>query len=130
MYNSDPMNKEFDIRARTFRFSIQIVILVRSLPKDAGGYTIGDQVIRSGTSIGANIEEAQNASSTKEFIRSMTIALKEARETEYWLKILYEVKLADLGLIEALRLEVNELVKILTAIVKKTKANHFNKVAI
>lgn len=80
-------------------------------------------MIRSGTSVGANIEEAQNSGSRKEFIHTLTIALKEARETEYWLKIINEVKLTDQNLVKELLVEVNELVKILTVIVKKTKIN-------
>ena len=115
--------KIFDIRERSFQFGVEIIKLIKSLPRDTAGFAIGGQVIRSGTSVGANIEEAQNSGSRKEFIHTLTIALKEARETEYWLKIINEVKLADQNLIEGLLLEVNELIKILTAIIKKTKIN-------
>ena len=127
MYNSNSKSKKeskiFDIRDRTFHFGVKIVKLVRSLPRDTAGFAIGNQIIRSGTSIGANVEEAQNCGSRKEFVHTMTISLKEARETEYWLKILNEVKLADKDLIGNLLLEVNELIKILTAIIKKSKLN-------
>lgn len=121
MYNSDPKNKVFDIKERTFKFGIQIVKLVMFLPKNSTGFAIGNQLIRCGTSIGANTEEAQNASSKKEFIHTLTIALKEARETEYWLKIINEVKLAEQPVTKDLLLEVNELVRILTTIVKNSK---------
>ncbi len=123
MYNSGSENKVFDIRERTFNFGVRIVKLVMSLPKNTAGIAIGNQLIRSGTSIGANTEEAQNCGSKKEFIHTMTIALKEARETEYWLKIINEVKLADKDLVSSLLLEVNELIKILTSIIKKSKLN-------
>ena len=115
--------KIFDIRERSFQFGVEIIKLIKSLPRDTAGFAIGGQVIRSGTSVGANIEEAQNSGSRKEFIHTLTIALKEARETEYWLKIINEVKLADQNLIEGLLLEVNELIKILATIIKKTKIN-------
>lgn len=122
MYNSEP-SKIFDIRERSFRFGVEIVKLVLKFPRDTAGFAIGGQVLRSGTSVGANIAEAQNSGSRKDFIHTLTIALKEARETEYWLKIINEVKLADQTLINKLPLEVNELIKILTVIVKKTKLN-------
>ena len=122
MYNSEP-SKIFDIRKRSFKFGVEIVKFVKSFPRDTMGFAIGGQVIRSGTSIGANIEEAQNCGSRKEFIHTLTISLKEARETEYWLKIINEVKLADQNLVKGLLLEINELIKILTVIVKKTKIN-------
>ena len=107
MYNLDPQKKIFAIRERSFRFGVEVVKLVRSLPKDTAGFAIGSQVIRSGTSVGANIEEAQNCGSRKEFIHTLTIALKEARETEYWLKIINEIKLAGQSPVKSLLLEVN-----------------------
>ncbi|MBI3103532.1 four helix bundle protein [Candidatus Daviesbacteria bacterium] len=120
MYKEAPI---YHIRERSLKFSIRIVQLVRTFPKDTSGFAIGNQIIRSGTSVGANIEEAQNCGSKKEFIHTMTIALKEARETEYWLKITNEVKLTDKDLVSNLLLEVNELIKILTSIIKKSKLN-------
>lgn len=87
------------------------------------GYAIGNQIIRSGTSIGANVEESQNAQSRKDFIHGMTIALKEARETEYWLKILEQTKTFPANETVYLKNEVNELVKILTVIIKNSKQN-------
>lgn len=122
MYNSKHP-KIFNIRERSFRFGVEIVKLVKAFPRDTAGFAIGGQVLRSGTSVGANIEEAQNCGSRKDFIHTLTISLKEARETEYWLKIINEVKLADQDLVVALLLEVNELIKILTTIIKKTKIN-------
>jgi len=64
---------------RTFKFGVEIIKLVSQIPKNASGYAISSQIVRSGTSIGANVEESQNSGSKKEFIRGMTIALKEAR---------------------------------------------------
>lgn len=120
MYKTS-QQKVFNIQKRSFLFGVAIVKFIRSLPKDTTGFAIGNQLIRSGTSIGANVEEAQNCGSKKEFTHTLTIALREARETEYWLKIINEVELAGQSTVNNLLLEVNELVKILTTIVKKSK---------
>ena len=77
------------LQERTLKFSIRIVNLCKFLRENGGtGYDLSKQLIRSGTSIGANVEEAQNAESKPDFIHKMSISLKEARETNYWLKIL------------------------------------------
>lgn len=118
-----PSKRTFDIQERSFNFSVNIIHLVSLLPKTTAGYTIGNQIMRSGTSVGANIEEAQNAGTRKEFIRGFTIALKEARETEYWLRLILETKLIDQITVSPLLEEIVELIKILTTIIKKTKEN-------
>lgn len=115
--------KKQDIEERTFQFGVSIVKLAISLPKNVAGYKIGDQVIRSGTSIGANVTEAQNSSTKKEFIHSMTIALKEARETLYWLKIICETNLVTKEVLNNIINENIEIIKILTTIIKNTKKN-------
>lgn len=121
MDNSDPNKKVFDIRERTLKFSVLIIKLVSLLPRNAAGFAIASQLVRCGTSIGANVEEAQDASSKKDFIHGLVIALKEARETEYWLKVIKESELvSESKLAEGLQ-EVNELIKILTTIVKRSK---------
>ena len=80
-------------------------------------------MIASGTSIGANVEEAQSASSKKDFINKMTIALREAKETRYWLRIFYSCDLADKIKLEKLMEECLEIVKIITTIIKNSKTN-------
>ena len=120
MYNSS----KIDICNRTCNFSTNIILFINSLPRTTAGITIGNQVIRSGTSIGANVEESQNASSRKDFLRGVTIALKEARETEYWLKLIQSTELlGNINDLTVLLQEINELIKILTTIIKNTKAN-------
>lgn len=121
MYNLHVAERIFDIRERTFKFGVRIVKLVANLPKNTVGFAISNQLIRSGTSVGANIEEAQNSSSKKEFIRSLTISLKEARETNYWLRIIEETKLANGEKLTELLEEVKEIIKILITIIKKSK---------
>lgn len=81
------LNKK-DLLERFFKFAIEIIKLAGKLPKTPAGYAIASQIIRSGTSIGANSEEAQDAISRKEFLKTINISLKEARETCYWLKII------------------------------------------
>ena len=114
------------IPERTFKFSVKIIELVSKLPRTSSGIAISNQVVRSGTSVGANVEEAQNSASKKEFIHTMTIALKEARETYYWLRLIEESKLAFDLLV--LKRENLEIVKILTSSVKKLKLGYNSSV--
>ncbi|EKD64956.1 MAG: hypothetical protein ACD_50C00232G0005, partial [uncultured bacterium] len=79
--------EKFDITVRCFNFGVDIVRLANKLPKTPAGFAIASQIIRSGTSVGANVVEAQDAISKKEFIRMMFISLKECRETLYWLAL-------------------------------------------
>lgn len=110
-----------DILERLFKFSITIIKLASELPRTPAGFAIASQVIRSGTSIGANAEEAQDAISRREFLTKMNISLKEARETRYWLMIIKESKLISGLLIEELISESNEIIAILVVSVRKLK---------
>ncbi|TAE60113.1 MAG: four helix bundle protein [Nostocales cyanobacterium] len=114
-----------DIQERTLTFSIRIVNLCKFLRENGGtGYDLSKQLIRSGTSIGSNIEEAQNAESKADFIHKMSISLKEARETNYWLKILIATeKQLEQRLLPLLN-ESNELISIIHAIIKNSKTNN------
>jgi len=107
------------IPVRTFKFAVNIIELVSKLPRSFSGNAISNQIVRSGTSIGANVEEAQNSASKKEFIHGMTIALKEARETYYWLRLIEES--GTLSGLSSLKSENLEIIKILTSSVKKAK---------
>ncbi len=109
-----------DIRDRTFRFGVQIVKMSNRLPRTAAGFELAKQIIRSGTSIGANVEEADAGESKKDFVHKLSIALKEAQETRYWLRIIIESQLiADEG-IQLLLKESDELVRIINTIIKNT----------
>ena len=85
-------------------------------------YVISKQLLRSGTSIGANIEEATAAQSKKDFLHKMSIASKEARETSYWLRLLKDSNLINFSIDEYLN-EINQMIKIITKIVKTTSEN-------
>jgi len=110
----------FDIRDRTRKFAVRIIKLVKNLPNDTSGREIGRQLLRAGTSIGANLEEADGASTRKDFFHKVSIAYKEARESEYWLALILESKLfnnpRNVKEAESLRKEAIELSKILFSI--------------
>ena len=111
-----------DLTERTFRFAGRIIRLCRSLDDLAGVYwVVSRQLAKSGTSVGANIEEAQGAQSRADFNAKMYIALKESRETLYWLRLLIESELVPADQLRELTEESDQLVRILTAITKKTR---------
>ena len=114
------MEEKPDIRSRTFAFSVKIIELYKNIKFEQKEYTLGQQVLRSGTSIGANVEEATAAQSKNDFIAKMSIALKESRETNYWLRLLSKTGYYD-G--EALTKESEEIMNILGAIIRTTKKN-------
>jgi four helix bundle protein len=105
--------KVFDLKERTMRFSLQIIQFLESLPEGYTVQTLGRQLLRSATSIGANIIEAQAASSRKDFVNFYNIALKSANESKYWLALLKNSKKADAFDIEKFEGESDELARIL-----------------
>lgn len=111
--------KENLVQDKSFEFSLHIIDLFQQLQQEKE-FVISKQLLKSGTSIGANIEEAIAAQSKKDFLSKMSIALKEARETRYWLKLLNKSDLTNLDVTEYFRKSV-ELINILSAIVKSTK---------
>ena len=106
---------------RCYRFSIAIIKLTRDLPEKRVYWTVSDQVVRSATSIGANIIEGKSASSKKDFIRYYEIALKSANETKYWLGLLRDALNIDKTEINKSMKETTELAKILAASVLTMK---------
>ncbi len=82
--------KENVIKAKSYAFALRIVKLYRYLIDEQKIYTLADQVLRSGTSIGANIEEGCSGQSKKDFVAKLSISLKESKETHYWLRLLYD----------------------------------------
>lgn len=109
---------------KSFNFSVRILKLYRFLLKqDRSLEPILKQVLRSGTSIGANITEAQNAPSTKDFINKLNISLKEARESEYWLNLFKASDIIDEKSFKSLHEDCKELIKLLIAIIKTAKSN-------
>ncbi|MFO0825601.1 MAG: four helix bundle protein [Gemmataceae bacterium] len=116
------MNRPFEITERTFEFGVLIVQFCEKLGQRAGARrTLANQLLRAGTSIGANVEEAQAGYSRKEFICKYQIALKEARETRYWLRIISHARLVAADAVQELIQEATELSRILGAIVVKAR---------
>ncbi len=113
-------DSQADIRSRTIEFSVQIIELYKYLQIDKKEYMLGKQLLRSGTSIGANVEEATAAQSKKDFIAKMSISLKEARETNYWLRLLKRT-----GYIQKNEMikESEEIMNILGAIIRTSRKN-------
>jgi len=121
------MNAELNIKERSFRFAVRVVNLCKILEtQDRVSKTLANQLLRSGTSIGANVEEAQAGQSKADFIAKMSIARKEARETHYWLRLLKESEIvSDTQLSEIIK-EADEIIRILTAIVKTSQTRNSN----
>lgn len=112
-----------DLPERTFAFAVKIVELCRLLDEKPGiPRTLANQLLRSGTSIGANVEEGQASQSEADFIAKYSIACKEARETQYWLRLLIASNITEEAPINDLMKECTEILAILTVIVKKLKA--------
>jgi four helix bundle protein len=112
------------VLGKSFNFSVRILKLYRFLLKqDRSLEPILKQILRSGTSIGANITEAQSAPSTKDFINKLNISLKEARESEYWLNLFKASDIIDEKSFKSLQEDCKELIKLLIAIIKTAKSN-------
>lgn len=115
--------KQSIIKERSFLFVLAIIRLTKQLERSYENIVIIKQIIRSVTSIGANIEEALGSNSKKEFIHSMNIAKKETRETSYWLRLLMEINSERKEEILELINENQEILYILTKIVKTSMVN-------
>lgn len=112
-----------DIVERTFDFSVRIVKLCQVLDEKPGvSRILAGQVLRAGTSIGANIEEAQSGQSKADFISKISIACKEVRETHYWLRLLASTDIIPRNKLTSLTDEANQLTAILTTIIKNARA--------
>ena len=103
-------------------FALRIIRLYKFLKEDKLAFVLSKQVLRSGTSIGANIRESVNAQSRMDFINKLNIALKEANETEYWLELLHESNVIDDKQFESIYNDCGKLVATLTKIIKTTKS--------
>ena len=109
---------------KSFAFAIRIIKLYRWLYKQHPEIApLAKQILRSGTSIGANAEEADSAFSKKEFAAKLGISLKESRETKYWLRLFYATEYLDESMFLSMRGDNDELMRLLTAILKTTRQN-------
>jgi four helix bundle protein len=115
--------KENIIEQKSFDFAVRIIHLYKTLCTEKKEYVLSKQLVRAGTSIGANVQEAQAAQSKKDFIAKMVIASKEARETSYWLKLLLATEYLDKTdiTIREIQSDLNDIINILTKIVKTSQ---------
>ncbi|WP_457592299.1 four helix bundle protein [Hydrogenimonas sp.] len=117
------MDEKNEIASLSFRFAVRIVKLYKFLTEDGGEFILSKQLLRSGTSIGANVAEAQSAQSKKDFISKMSIAQKEARESNYWIQLLLETgylpKKSDK--VKSLQNDLESIVRLLSAIIISSK---------
>ena len=115
--------KDNVIQTKSYAFALQIIVLYRKLCK-SNEFVLSKQLLRAGTSIGANVEEAQAGQSRADFISKMSIASKEARETNYWLRLLRDSKILDEADVKWLLSESDAIINILTSIVKTSGQQH------
>ncbi len=114
------MEKKNAIREKSFSFAIEIVLLNKILT-ERKEFVLSKQLLRSGTSIGANVREAEHAQSKADFIHKLSISLKETNETEYWLDLLFETKYLSELEYDSIKPKVIELLKLLTSIINTSK---------
>lgn len=116
MKNNTVKNKSFD-------FALRVVKLYQYLCEKKKEFVISKQLLRSGTAIGALIREAEQAESKLDFIHKMSIALKEANESDYWIELLYQSKYLENKSYNSIKTDLTEILKLLVSIIKTTKVN-------
>jgi four helix bundle protein len=109
------------VQEKSYAFALRMVKLYRWLCEEKKEYVLSKQILRSGTSIGANVEEALGGISEKDFSAKMTIAYKEARETLYWLRLMHDSGMIDQAAFESVTRDCDELLKLLGSITKTMK---------
>lgn len=113
------------IQEKSRAFAISIINCYRFLNEEQHEYVMSKQLLRCGTSIGANTRESRNAQSRNDFLNKLNIALKEADETDYWLDLLHTTDYLDDNMYDSLENDCSEIIKILTSIIKTLKGNQF-----
>ena len=116
--------KENIIASKSYTFALRIIKLYKYLVAEEKEYVLSKQVLRSGTSIGALVKEAEHAQSKADFVHKMNIALKEANETEYWLMLLKDSEYIDEKNFNSIYPDSVELIKLLVSIVKTSRLNN------
>lgn len=120
MISNKEQAKKYDIRERAFDFSKRILEISELLPETKVCEVLRIQLVKSGTSIGANLEESDGTITKRDFVNKVVIARKEAKETQYWLRLIEE-KFVKKEYIKDDLVEINEIMKILSAIINKTR---------
>lgn len=113
--------KENILKEKSFLFAIRIINLYKFLKKEHKEFVLSQQIIKSGTSVGAIVRESEHAESLKDFVHKLSIGLKEINETEYWLDLLFATEYINEKMYDSLKSDCIELIKLLTASVKTSK---------
>ena len=112
---------KYVVRDKSFSFALRIIKLYKYLVEEKREYVMSKQVLRSGTAIGAMIREAEQGESKADFVHKLAIALKEAKETEYWLDLLFHSEYIEQKSYESINVDAKELIKLLVSIIKTSK---------
>jgi four helix bundle protein len=115
--------RENVIRDKSFDFAVRIVNLYKYLIGNEKEFVLSKQLLRSGTSVGANVEEGLSGQSKKDFVAKLSISLKEAKETHYWLRLLYKCEYIDKKMFDSIIVDCDEVIVILTRILKTSRNN-------
>ena len=118
--------KENVVEDKSFEFAVRIVKLYKYLTSEKQEYIMSKQLLRSGTSVGANVSEAQQAQSPMDFLSKMNIALKESYESDYWLRLLHHTDYLNKEEYDSIITDCRSISKLLVTIVKSTKNNNKN----
>jgi four helix bundle protein len=116
------------IKTKSFAFAIRIVNLYKYLTTEKGEHILAKKILSSGTAIGALVREAEGAESKADFIHKLSIALKEAQKTEYWILLLHQTEYIEDKACYSLRKDLVEILKLLVSIIKTTKNNQSNRI--
>lgn len=113
--------KESLLKEKSYPFALRIVKLYKYLCEEKKEYVLSKQVLRSGTSVGANIREAQDAPSKADFLNKLNVSLKEVRETEYWLALLKDAEYVEENMFISINKDCSEMIALLINVMKKVK---------
>ena len=116
--------KENVVQIKSYHFAVRIVRLSQFLVKEKKEYVLSKQLLRSGTSIGANVEEAIGGQSKRDFIAKMSISYKEARESRYWIRLLFDTDYINESQKKEYLLLIDELLRIIGSIIKSSRDNN------
>ena len=121
------MQKDNILHIKSYAFAIRSVNLSRYLNMEKKEYILSKQILRSGTSIGALVSESEFAQSTADFINKLTIGLKEANETKYWINLLYDTQYISQTMYDSLVSDIKEVISLMVSIIKKLKNKSITK---
>lgn len=116
--------EEKTVKCKSYAFALRIIKAYKFLSSEQREFVLSKQLLRSGTAVGALIREAEHAESKADFIHKMSIALKEANETEYWLMLLHDSEFIDNKSFSSITSDCQELIKMLVSIIKSSKENN------